>query len=150
MEKIFKIEYQEPGGYVPNLEHRIALLFSGFVKVTEIPNNFCFAPRQVAPEQHQEEPKKDYCECKEPMNLPENNWCLRCTRPIKDWKEPDVRCDCGTKPLKVGDKKFNICLHCGKKIKPEPKPKLPPIPTTNMNSFESVWEYLKKLKEATE
>ena len=36
MEKIFKIEYQEVGGYVPNLEYRIADLFSGFVKVTEL------------------------------------------------------------------------------------------------------------------
>ena len=79
------------------------------IKVTELPNNFCFAPRQVAPEQHQEE--TNYCECKQPMNLPENNWCLRCSRPVKDWEAPDVRCDC-KQPTPVSKKIEEIVVKC--------------------------------------
>ena len=34
------------------------------------------------------EPEKEWCFCGDPLNHEVNNWCHRCNRPIKDWKEP--------------------------------------------------------------
>ena len=78
MEKIFKVECPHPGGYGINLEDRIASLFCGETKVTELS------------EQHQEEQK--WCECKEPEALTfrgaeHKEVCGQCDKEIKPISE---------------------------------------------------------------
>lgn len=113
---------------------------------------------EYTPEQHKEEPKKviDWCKC-------EVNTIHRTT--LENMIETCRECHKAVTPvskkieelilLRTNDWDVDDCIQNRDKINElinhlNNKPKLPPIPTNNMNSFQAVWEYLKKLKEATE
>ncbi len=111
--------------------------------------------REYTPEQHQEELSKVKTQCITKGHHEDiNGMCPLCDEQPKDY------CEC---ELKIGGQpeehaKYLICISCHKPIKPTKeiaglpqhlnnKPKFPPIPTTNMNSFQAVWDWNRKLKE---